>query len=117
METEAPSLLVDRSDFPCLEIGSDGFLVEVVHPDRKMIHFGCGLSFAQDQEVFAEHELVVTLSFIYFAVEHALIEIGRSLQIADLQRNVIDTVALKSRCFGGGGTGRQHGQSLYQCSP
>src|SRR5207249_6346275 len=99
-------LLVDRSDFPGLEIGSDGFLLEVVDSDRKMIHFGCGLSFAQDQKVFTKHELVVTLSFAYFALEHTLIEIGRSLQVTDLQRNVIDTVTLEPRCLSRRGTAR-----------
>src|SRR5439155_4894320 len=69
VETEAATLLVDRSHFPRLEIGSHGFLLEVVDSDREMIHFGCRLTLAQDQEVFAKHELVVSFSFVYFAIE------------------------------------------------
>jgi hypothetical protein len=116
METETASLLVDRSDFSCLEISGHRLLVEVVDSDGKMIDFGRRLSFAQNQEVLPKHELVVSFSFVYFAIEYALIEIGRSLQIANLQRNVIDTAALKSRCVSRRSAGRQHGQSLYQRS-
>ena len=85
METEAASLLVNRSDAPRFEIGCHGFLLEVVYSDREMIHFGGRFTFAQDQKVLAEHELIVAFPLVYFAIEHALVEIGRSLQVADLQ--------------------------------
>src|SRR5262245_21385535 len=59
MKTVAASLLINRSGSSRLEIGSHGFLVEVVDSDREMVHFGCGLTLAQHQKVFTKHELVV----------------------------------------------------------
>src|SRR5215471_3560438 len=105
METEAASLLINRRGSSRLKIGGHRFLVEVVDPDREMIHLGCWLTFAQDKKVFTKHELVVPVSFVHGATEYALIEIGRSLQIADLERDVIDTIALESRSLSGTGTG------------
>src|SRR6267143_3109619 len=117
VETEAASLLVDRSDSPSLEIRGHGFLLEVVDSDRDMVHFGWRITWAQDQKVFPKHQLVVSVPFVHSASEHALIEIGRSLQIADLQGHVIDTVALESRRLCRSGAGCQHRQSLNQRSP
>src|SRR5215470_16161586 len=104
METEATSLLINRSDSSRFKIGGHGFLLKVVDSDREMIHLGCGLPLAQDQKVFAKYELVVPVSFIHSASEYALIEIGGSLQIADLKRNVIDTIALESCSLSSSGT-------------
>src|SRR5262245_30521215 len=107
MKTEAPSLLINRSDSSRLEIGSHGFLLEVVDSDREMIDFGCRLTLAQDQEVLTKHELVVPVSFVHSATEYALVEIGRSLKIADLERDVVNTIALESRSLSGTGTSCQ----------
>src|SRR5215510_11383002 len=70
METGAASLLVNRSDPPRFEIRCHGFLLEVVDSDREMIHFGGWFTFAQDQKVLAEHELVIAFPLVYLAIEH-----------------------------------------------
>ena len=114
MKTEAASLLVNRSGPPRLEIRSHGVLVEVVDSDGEMVHFGRRCTRPQDQKVLPKHELVIPVPFVHRATEHALIEIGRSLQIADLQRDVVDTVTLESSRLRRTGTGCQHGQPLYQ---
>src|SRR6266850_6141364 len=117
MKTEAASLLVNRSGPPRLEIRSHRVLLEVVDSDREMVHFGRRSTRPQDQKVFSKHELVVPVPFVDGATEHALIKIGRSLQIADLQRNVVDAVTLESSRLRSTRTGCQHGQPLYQRPP
>src|SRR5262245_42878418 len=117
METEAASLLINRSGSSRLEIGGHGLLVEVVDSDRKVIHFGCGFTLTQDQKVFTKHELVVPVPFVHGATEHALVEIGRALQIAHLERDVIDAIALESSSLSGTGSSRQHRQALNQLAP
>src|SRR2546422_10657836 len=117
METEVASLLVNRSGSPRLQIRGHGVLVEVVDSDREMIYFALRITWPQNQKVFSKHELVVPVPFVHRATEHALIEIGGSLQVADLQRDVVDTVTLESSRLRRTGTGRQHGQPLYQRPP
>ena len=75
METEAASLLINRSGSSRLEIRAYGILVEVIDTDREMVHLSRRLTLAQDQKVFTEHELVVPVSFVHSATEYALIEI------------------------------------------
>ena len=117
METEVASLLVNRSGSPRLQIRGHGVLGEVVDSDREMIYFALRITWPQNQKVFSKHELVVPVPFVHRATEHALIEIGGSLQVADEQRDVIDTVALEARCRRRTRSGRQQGQSLNQLSP
>src|SRR5216684_3842294 len=107
METGA-SFFVFWSDTPRLEIRSHGFLLEVVHANRNMVHFRRRITRPQDEKVFPEHELVVPVPFVYSATEYFLVKIGRLLQIADEQRDVIDTVALEAGSFRDSGTGRQN---------
>jgi hypothetical protein len=97
VETEAASLLVNRCGPPRLQVGSHRVFVEAVDSNREMVDFRSRVTRAQHQEVLPKHELIVPLSLVYFATKHALVEIGGPLQIADLQRNMIDAVALESR--------------------
>src|ERR1700719_3124546 len=112
MET-VPAFFVDRSDSPRLEIRCHGVLVEVVDSDGDVVYFARRLSWAEDQKAFPEHYLVIPIPFVHSAAQRVLVEIARTLQIADVQRNVIDTVSLESRRRHRTGTGRQQGQSLH----
>ena len=85
VETEAAALLIDRRNAAGLEIRGYRVFVEVVDSDRQMVHFRGGFAGPQDEKVFSEHELIVSFPFVHCATEHALVEIRRSLQIADLQ--------------------------------
>src|SRR5437867_7085481 len=116
METEVASLFINRSSSSRFEIRSHGVLVEVVDSDREMVHFARWITWPQDEKVFSKHELVVSVAFVHSATENALVEIGRTLQIADVQRDMIDTVALESSSLRRAGAGRQQRQSLNQCS-
>jgi hypothetical protein len=117
METEATTLLVNRSGSPRFEIRGHGVLIEVVDSDCKMVYFAWGITWSQDQKTFPKCKLVVPVPFVYGATECALIEIGGSLQIADEKRDVIDTVSLESRRRRRSRAGRQQSQSLNQLSP
>src|SRR5437763_896340 len=75
LETEAASLLVNRSGSTRLEIPGPGALVEVTASDRDVADFGCRITWPQDQKVFPKHELVVSIPFVHGATEHALVEI------------------------------------------
>src|ERR1041385_8914819 len=110
MEPGATPLFVLRSDSPRFEIRSYRFLLEVVYANRKMVHFGRRISRPQDQKIFPKHELVIPVPFVYLAIKCLLVKIGGTLQIADLQRNVIDAVALKSCGLRRSRTGRQNRQ-------
>jgi hypothetical protein len=52
VETEAASMLVNRSGSPRLEIRNDGVLVEVVDSDCEMVYFAWRLTWPQDQKAF-----------------------------------------------------------------
>src|SRR5215831_20120482 len=97
METEVASLLVDGNGSARLEIRGDGVLIEVIGSDREMVHFARRVTRSQDQKILPKHELVVSVPFVHTTTENALVEIRRSLQIADEKRDMIDAVALKSR--------------------
>ena len=106
METEAAALLVNRSNSARFEIRGHGLLFEVVDSDREVINFAGRLAFPEDEKAFPEHELVIPLPFIDFATKCLLVVVGRSLQVADLQRDVIDPIPLESdgrRRLGSGG--------------
>ena len=96
VESEIASLLVDRRNSPRFEIRSDGVLIETVDSYGKMIHLAGRIPRPQDEEVLPKYELVVPVSFVHGTTEGALVEIGGTLQIADVQRDVIDAVALES---------------------
>lgn len=46
----------------------------------------------RNQEVLSEYKLVVPIALVHGARERALVEVSRSLQIAEIRRNVIDVI-------------------------
>lgn len=114
MEAEVAALLIDRCCTARLQIRIYGLFVEIVNSNSEVVYFARRIPGPQDQKVLSEHQLVVAVAFVYFAAEGVLVEIGRSLQAADVKRDMIDAIALEARGRRGFGASGHQSKSLNQ---
>ena len=74
-------------------------------------------AFAHHQEFPAEHRLVAAVANVDRDAQDLAVKIAGLIEVAHLQGNVIDRVALEARRRCGARARRQDGQSLRQLAP
>ena len=88
------------------EVGDDSVLIEVIDADGEVVHFADGRTAAESDAAATDGDADFLVGLVAeLAVKGSLIKLAGTLQVADVEREVIDAVAGEA-CglgFGGGG--------------